>query len=574
MKREQISSFAVLLAGLLVALLAALLAASCGKYGYDFADGYQEGDSTASFIETDPNSSLADKSMYGKARVFPGLVGDNVRRLEDSVVLMDLKFDYVSSRDLRVGVVPPPIFSTGLYAPAGELIRVEVPSGVLGLTMQIGVHMDNLTGKVPLRRDPVIYSVKELFPGTNYMRNLYGGTIWIRANVSHDAPVPLKVTGAVRASDFVLGVTNVADWLQDVQANEVPWLELRSKRTVYSVPRSAVFALIQEGKLANMDEIMAEWDTIYEKDFYDWMGLSANAPERRDRYPDLPERGVLDIQPSAGWGHSGNPWVATNARGWLNEWIDLDQIRAGKSWGTYHEVGHNYQQGGIWSWAGNGETTNNLFVFKGLHRNGIKQVGGAHSALGKAFPKALAYAALPTAKNIITDPASNEGDNPFFKLVPFLQIFNKATGKNGEPGWDFMPFLYKAARIQGPLGLDEAKRDFFYRTLCAFTGKDYQRFFIAWGIVISPFARKEMSQQYPSMETAIWEYNPLTDTGGDGPVNPKVDLFNTQWTVTEHSTQDPQTGQATNINDGNTGPIGTPGGATGRIRSRTRSLST
>ncbi|QBQ40428.1 hypothetical protein E2P86_04375 [Sphingobacterium psychroaquaticum] len=531
---------------------------SCGKYGYDFEDGYQQGDSTASPINTDTTMFLADKSLYAKARVFPGLVGENVKRIKDTTITMNLSYEYVSDYERMVQDVPQPIFSTSLYAPAGELIRIVVPQGVIGLTAQIGVHMDNLTGKIPLRRDPIIYSVKELFPGTNYIRNLYGGTIWIKPNISQNNPVSLKIAGAVRASDFIHNVTDVAKWREDILKNEVPWLELRSKRVVFSVPRNAIAALIQEGKLMDINTVMEEWDTIYEKDYYAWMGLTTNASELKNKYPTLPERGVLDIQLTGGYGHSGNPWVATNDRGWLNEWVDINTIRSGQNWGTYHEIGHNYQQVGTWSWNGLGETTNNLFVFKGLHRNGIHKVGAAHPALPTAFPKALAYAKQNISKNQQVDGVANEDDAPFFKLVQFLQLFNKMKGKNGEPGWDFMPFLYNKARnVDYSFSLDEAKRDFFYRTLCEYTGKDYQRFCSAWGIVISSFARKEMAAKYPSMDRMIWEYNPLTDTGGDAVLSPKVDYFNTEWTILSKSTEEPTgegaaNGQAIRIIDGNT----------------------
>ncbi len=524
----------------LLAILGFLALSSCGKYGYDFENGYQQGDSIPSDIVTDTTMFEADKSLYHRARIFPGLVGENVYRTRDTTIRMDFKFEYASSFERMVSVVPQPIFSTGVYAPAGELIKIIVPDGVIGLTAQIGVHMDNLSGKTPLRRDPIIYTVKELFPGTNYIKNLYGGTLWLRTNISRDTPVDLKMAGVVRASDFVHGITDVGKWKEDILKNEVPWIELRAKRVVFNVPRNAIVGLINEGKLSDINEVMAEWNVIYEKDYYDWMGLTPNAAELKNKYPTLPERGVLDIQLTGGYGHSGNPWVATNDRGWLNEWVDLATIRAGQNWGTYHEIGHNYQQIGAWSWNGLIETTNNLFVFKGLHRNGIQNIGNAHPALNEAFTAALAYAKQPISKNSITDEAANGDNAPFFKITPFLQLFNKIVGKNGEDGWEFMPYLYNQARnVKYSFGLDEAKRDFFYRTLCDYTGRDYARFCAAWGIGVSGIAKREMAAKYPPMEKAIWEYNPLNDTGGDGAMNPKVDLFNTEWKVLSKSTEEP-----------------------------------
>lgn len=538
-------------------LLSLLAFASCGKYGYDFENGYNQGDSTGSEIEKDTVMFVADKSLYPRARIFPGLVGENVTRIADTTLTLDLSFEYGKTSDRKVQMVPQPIFSTGLYAPAGELIRVEVPSGLIGLTLQIGVHQDNLSGKTPLRRDAIIYTVKELFPGVNYVRNLYGGAIWVRPNISIEKPVELKIAGGVRSSDFILGTTDVSKWIADVQANDVPWLELRSKHVTFNVPRTSILSLIMEGRLQDIDQVMKEWDEIYQKDYYDWMGFTPDAAELKNKYPNLPERGVLDIQPSAGYGHNGNPWVATNDRQWLDEWVNLTTISSGRSWGTYHEIGHNYQQVGTWSWSGLGETTNNLFVFNGLRRHGVKKVGGAHPSLNGAFENGLKYAAKSTFKNQITDEQVNGDDAPFVKILPFLQIFNKAVGKNGQSGWDFMPYIYNSARnVEYSFGVDEAKRDFFYRSLCDFTGRDYVRFCNAWGIVVSAIARAEMAKKYPPLETKIWEYNPLTDQGGDKPLDPKYDFFNSSWTILEKSSEEATgegatNGKATAMIDGN-----------------------
>lgn len=518
---------------------------SCGKYGYEFENGYQSGTETPSG-EVDTVMNVADKSLYHRARIFPGLVGVPVPRIKDTLISVDMKFTDPRTTDMLVQALPKAIFSTSLYAPAGENIKIVVPEGVLGITVQIGAHMDNLAGKNPLRRDELIYTVKELFPGTNYVKNLYGGTIWLRANISQEKPIQLKFSGAVKAADFVLGKTDVQKWIAEVQNTDVPWLELRSKRTIYTVPRTSVLRMINEGRLRDMNLIMQEWDKIYEQDFYDWMGLTENAADLKNRYPTLPERGVLDIQPSAGYAHSGNPWVAQNDLQWFDEWTNLETMRAGRSWGTYHEIGHNYQQVGTWSWSGLGETTNNLFVFHGTHRNKTN-IMGAHPSLAEQFPLALAYAAKAGAKNIINDAVSQD---PFFKITLFLQLFNKIKGKNGEDGWAFMTHLYRTARnTDYYFGLDEAKRDFFYRELCNFTGRDYAKFCEAWGIVVSPMAKREMKLKFPAMETNIWTYNPMTNTGGNGAIPTKYDLDRSLWKLLSISSEE-LTGEGANNGKG------------------------
>ena len=538
--------------------LSVLSLSSCGKYGYDFEHGHKEGDKEPSIIVTDTTMSVADKSLYHRARLYPGLVGDNVKRIADTVVTFDMDYLYVTRKDLKASEVPEPIFSTGLYAPAGENIKIIVPAGVIGLTVQVGVHTDNLSGKDPLRRDPIIFTKKELSPGVNYVKNLYGGTIWILTNISRPQPVSLQFSGAVRSPDFILGQSNVQDWLKDVESTQVPWLEVRSERVIFSIPRNMV--INYKGDAAKVEGALTEWNEIYVKDFYDWMGLTPNATELKNRYPDLPERAVLDIQPSVGYAHNGNPWVAQADRHWFRMFTDRDYILNPNnlpevSWGAFHELGHNYQQGGTWSWSGLGETTNNLFVWKAANRLNRLAIAN-HPAIPEAFEVGLEYAAKTTGKNIITDKETSTGSHPFVKILLFLQIYNKAVGKNGESGWDFMPYIYNQARNTNySFSLDEAKRDFFYRTLCDFTGKDYQKFCRAWGIQISSLARREMAAKYAPLDKAIWTYDPLTNTGGEGAINPKEDIDVTEWTILSKSSEEPSgeganNGQAIRIIDG------------------------
>lgn len=503
------------------------LVSSCGKEGFDFKDGYQQGDETESPIMTDTTMGKADKSLYHRARIYPGLVGENVRRIQDTTLSLLIDREYISDFQYKVSYTPSPIYSTGLYAPAGENVRITVPAGVVGLTAQIGVHTDNITGKDAPRRDAIIYTRKELFPGNNYVGNLYGGTLWIISQKTRPTPVNLKISGATKANDFVLGKMTVSDWQKQVLANDVPWMDLIGKRTAFSVPRSLVVKLIQSGKMDHVDEALQLWDDSYEKDYYNWMGLSPTAVNPINRYPSLWERGVMDIHPSAGYAHSGSPWIMQEDEYWLDELTNPNTIKKGTSWGTYHEVGHNYQAGSSWSWSDLGETTNNLFIFNAARNRGETNRIDFHPALKTSIPGALKFAAYNEVKTFKPFPTGYglDADDPFARLTPFLQIFDKVKGKNGESGWDFFPYIYSKARNENFFtSLDQAKKDYFFRQLCHFTGKDFHRFFFAWGIPISTAAKREMRNLYPPMANKVWDYNPLTFTGGDDVLATKYSL--------------------------------------------------
>lgn len=210
---------------------------ACKKYGYEVPDGYPDDSQNVAEGTVDTNMKVIDKSMYAKARVFPGLVDQSEPRVKDAQFTLDLNFTDQTAQNLRISVAPSPQYSTGYYAAPGELIKLVVPAGVEGLTVQIGAHTDNLGGKSPLLRDPVIYNRKLLVAGVNYIRNLYGGHIYILASFAYANPVTFSISGAVVSPDFILGQSVDADWVAKVKASQVPWLELRAKRVIFTIPR-------------------------------------------------------------------------------------------------------------------------------------------------------------------------------------------------------------------------------------------------------------------------------------------------------------------------------------------------
>ncbi|WGQ07638.1 M60 family metallopeptidase [Pedobacter gandavensis] len=488
--------------------------ASCKKYGYSFEDGTDKpNDNPLTNIQVDTAMSRVDRSLYPRARVFPGLMEPQEIRLKNQKLVMNFNYTDVQARVLRMNITPEPQFSTGFWAPAGELIQIVLPAGIEGLSVQVGVHTDNLSAISPLRRDPLITTRKQLFPGVNYIRNLYGGTVYINASVAITAPVEVTFTGVVKAPDFVLGETNDADFAKAVVDSSVPWLELRSKNVIFSLPRD----LFLRYPLLNPTALMREWDVIIDKDYYEWMGLSATTADMTQRSPDLPWRVILDIQPSVGYAHSNYPVVAQLDDNWFTEFTTLAELKNGGNWGFFHEIGHNCQQPGMWSWGALGETSNNLFVFKGANRNGTI---ARHPALLEQFPKSLAWAAVSSTPNLAKN--FNDNSDAFFKILPFVQIFEKL-------GYNAMTYLYKAARSADRLSMnDQDRQDFVYEKFSEYAKLDLQTFFDSYNIRLSSLSRKKISSLYPALTTQIWTYNPITKTGGTAAIVPTYTASSSQ----------------------------------------------
>lgn len=487
---------------------------ACKKYGYNIPDGYPDDSQNVAAGKIDTNMKVIDKSMYAKARVFPGLVDQSEPRVQNAKFTLDLNFTDQTADNLRISVAPEPQYSTGYYAAPGELVKIEVPAGIEGLTVQVGGHTDNLAGKSPLLRDPVIYMRQQLYAGANYVRNLYGGTIYIRAGRAYPNPVEFTITNACVSPDFILGQTVDADWVNKVKASQVPWLELRSKRVIFLVPRDRIVATFSSSEpYTNPTVAFGKWNDVFDLDYNAWMGLSDNAPDVKDRSPQGPWRGVLDIQLSAGYGHSGFPFVGLNDSEWFKGFTSLTNITTSNGmWGSYHEFGHNCQQGKVWSWSTLGETTNNLFSFKVANRIGANY-NILHPSVSSGFPQAIAYASAAGVKNFDTDVAMND---PFKRMTPFVQIFEKY-------GYGAMTYLYSEARHAPRLNTsDITMHNFVYEKLSDYTQTDLGKFFDAWGILTSPTVRDKVAAKYPQLNTQVWTYNPLNKTGGTAAIVPVI----------------------------------------------------
>lgn len=525
-----------------------LFMVGCKKYAFEVADGYGA-DTLGKSITVDTSDSRPDFSMLAKARLFPGLVDAEVDRVDNYPVTLDLNYHDEKYNRLRMSVLPGPLFTTGMYAAPGEPVIIDVPADAKGLVCQIGMWTDNLSATVPRKREPIIYTVKQLFPGRNYVRNLFGGNVYVATSFPIKDPVTLKFSGACKSPDFILGKTSSTEWKKEIESSKVPWFDFGSEHIIFTLPTDKMVTYIKNHPDVDPIAQLKEWDQIIEKDYNEWEGLTDSASDDLDKPINLPWRVVLDIQPVVGYGHNGYPVVAQNDNEWFNAaMIATDTVSI---WGTLHEIGHNNQQNSYWSWSTLGETTNNLFSIKRAHRIGIKNVAALHPAL----PDAAKFGLLYTSQ-------SNEGkkfdidqlvDNPFTRMIPFMQLFDRIERKDGKvDGYGLMAYLYRRTRHAQRYSLtDLDKHDFLYEAVCEYTGLDYYKFFLAWGIQVSQQSRDLMGARYPEkLKQDIWNYNPLTKTGGDNVVD--YSLPRSEWAVYFDSQEiEGEDGAATNILDGN-----------------------
>lgn len=386
------------------------------------------------------------------AEIFPGAVPADAARVKDRAISIDTKI--------------PAWHSTGLYAPPGGLIRVQVPpdAAKAGLGIRIGCHSDSLWHLNDWKRAPEISRTAQITSPTATIANSFGGLVYI------DVPKGCKlgdlqvtISGAVQAPHFVLGKTSADEWRKRLRNAPAPWAELETRNIILSVPSSAI------RNLEDPEALMRFWDDVLNS-----IADLAAIPRERERA----ERIVADVQISAGYMHSGYPIMTHLDAGAVERSVSLAQMKQG-SWGHFHELGHNHQVGD-WTFAGTGEVTCNLFaLYCGEVLCGLPP-GSGHDAMDPV------RVAERLKKHLATRASFQRWkDDPFLALTMYHQL-------RMEFGWEpyrkvFAEYqtLSKAERPKN----DDEKRDQWMVRFSRTVGKNLGPFFEAWGVPTSEGAR-------------------------------------------------------------------------------------
>ena len=386
------------------------------------------------------------------ADTFPGKVPTHAQRVSQSIKIDTTIHDW---------------HSTGLYAAAGEVITLSIPSSAAnqGLVVRIGAHKDRLWGKDSWRRVPEITRTWSLQGATTKVASAFGGLIYIVVpKNSKLGTVKVSISNAVQAPLFVMGQTKVTDWNQTLRQHPAPWAELANSKIIFTVPSAAIRTLNDPKKL------MEHWDKVM-----DAAADLATIPHARAR----PERVVMDEQISAGYMHAGYP-IMTH----LDVQTTLpntSHITQKGGWGIYHEIGHNHQSR-YWTFGGTTEVTVNLFtlyIFEFVHNN--------------KMPRDNIYGTKrdDQIKSYIKNGAkfSEWQSQPFLALIMYMQL-------QEEFGWKSFKKVfaeYRSAPTHQLPTTDADERDQWMVRFSKAVGKNLGPFFKAWGVPTSTTAQQSIN---------------------------------------------------------------------------------
>ena len=384
---------------------------------------------------------------YASAAEFPGSVPADAKR---------------ETRTVHIDSRVPMWHGVGLYAPAGEVIRISLPPEVAGkgFGVRIGEHTDTLWNLDKWERFPEVSITRPLSASITKVASSFGGTIFIEVPERSGAGVVnITIAGAVSAPRYVRGETTREQWLNGIRSAPGPWAELQGRLVALSVPSSAV------RDLDDPEALMAYWDEVMEN-CYSFF----SAPKR-----GRPERYCVDVQIGAGYMHSGYPIMTGDDV--AKTFCDLTVLRGSsgiKCWGFYHEMGHNFQRP-EWTWASFGEVTNNLFSLYGTEKLNRAMVG-AHPA--------MTAAEMEKRVDVV---AAAPGAEPYYSKDPWYPLTMFWLMRH-EFGWE--PFTKLFAEFRDTPNSERPrtelqKHDQFLERFSRLTGRNLTKYLKAWGVDFS-----------------------------------------------------------------------------------------
>ncbi|MCI8612547.1 MAG: hypothetical protein HFE48_02470 [Clostridia bacterium] len=309
---------------------------------------------------------------------------------------------------------------TGLYAPAGEVVKVEMSETDMERTGGIVIHIgqalyngqaNNIWSAKGINRMPVILNTLIVDKNTSvfdesrkiytaYIGSFVGGPIYIR---NEDTLMfSVTVSGAVRYSHFILGYTTEEDFAENAKSS-APYfdLEVWENGVLHSGPKRYA----QSFSYADLEKAAVLWDKI---------ALTSTR---------VATQGIVflfDTFVAAGAAVAFPGRRSVNCpMDWMSGALNYKTFVNGGAWGNMHEYHHNFQGG--WGRGNGGEVTNNALtlvnysLFTRISAN--RKLGAGSDGLGGWN----SYTNAPWALRA----AMKKTDNPLREYAVLLHSFGQ-----------------------------------------------------------------------------------------------------------------------------------------------------
>ena len=325
------------------------------------------------------NQIMADGSLYLNGEPARDANG-NVRTLYKHTGAEGMYLGEISADE--PGIVKKITFSprdylrgygvTGVYAPAGEVVKIEISDKDMKATGGIVVHVGQALynnkanniwlAKNQMQRMPVILNTLVINEQTatlkygvwtGYIGSFLGGPVYV---CNEKVKFSVTVSGAVRYSHFILGHTTLEEF-KDNARSSTPFfdLEVWENGVLHSGPKAGVPGLTTGDKPKTDEELEKIYDNLYNAAvLWDKIALVSTKVSTQGivfLYDPFVAAGAAVAFPGQG---------AVNCpAGWMSGSLNYDAFIKGGAWGNMHEYNHNFQGWGI---GAGGEVTNNAMT--------------------------------------------------------------------------------------------------------------------------------------------------------------------------------------------------------------------
>ncbi len=372
--------------------------ANAGGGGYTWMDkdGYLYSGTTADPVPTLEKGLTKQRQLY-KHTASVGLYLGNVADDEPAVV----KEVTMRPRNYNSYGV------TGLYAPAGEVIKIEISQADMeatgGLTIHIGQALYNgqanniWAEKGQMQRIPHLLNTMSVNKNTAtlengvytaYVGSFIGGPIYIR---NTKAKFTATISGGVKYSHFIIGYTTKEEFEED-RKSSAPYFDLE----VWN------YGVLHSGPRRYADNF--SYDEIYKAAVL-WEKISSVTTTGSNQ-------GIVFLY---------DPFVAAGAAvafpgrssvncplGWMSSSLNYNSMVSSGAWGNLHEYHHNFQGYGV---GNGGEVTNNGMTLvsyalfskisskRGIEKFGEQGLGGWNSYTSATFALEQAFKIMRADEN-------------------------------------------------------------------------------------------------------------------------------------------------------------------------------
>ena len=370
------------------------------------------GEDTYDEIDEDGKLYLKGSSTGGVLYKHPfsvGLYGGDIADIEKTVV-----------KTITINPTSLTNYITGLYAPGGEVIKIEFGDGdleniggalefIIGQVTQDGGVSINSKG-VGLKRVPILYNKLTIKKNPGYIGSFIGGPIYI-SNPSKKRQFTITISNAVPYKHLIYGVTT-KDEFEKMDSYTAPFFELDVRDSIrYSGPLSVIDGLDYD----NLSQNLIFWDKC--------VRTSRKVPN-----PSNSNKGIHFLfdpcvnSPGAfALAYVGSNWCQVPLGFGLA--LDFETITKYGAWGHIHELNHHFQRFGF-SPSIQNEVTNNVVnlieyilysQISGLRNEfsteAITTISGNHLYLDPEY----------ALKNLINSPPNSGNEIRFYE--PILQAF-------------------------------------------------------------------------------------------------------------------------------------------------------